>query len=69
MKALIGVAAAVAGYLYLRRTRPGALQKLEGQAKTIVGGLSRCVAAWPWYSATSVTWASGGRFNFTTGSG
>jgi uncharacterized protein YjbJ (UPF0337 family) len=40
MKALIGLAAAVAGYLYLRRTRPGAVQKLEGRAKTMVGDLT-----------------------------
>jgi len=40
MKTLIGLAAAVAGYLYLRRARPGAAQKLEGRAKTIVGGLT-----------------------------
>jgi uncharacterized protein YjbJ (UPF0337 family) len=40
MKTLIGLAAAAAGYLYLRRARPGAVQKLEGRARTIIGGLT-----------------------------
>ena len=41
MKALISLVAAAAGYLYLRRSRPDAAQKLEGQAKRIVGALRR----------------------------
>ena len=41
MKALVSLAAAAAGYLYLRRSRPGAAQKLEGQAKRIVSALRR----------------------------
>ena len=40
MKALIGLAAAVAGYLYLRRRRPGTAQKLEGRAKTMFARLT-----------------------------
>ena len=40
MKALIGLASAVAGYLYIRRAHPGAAQKVEGRATRIIGGLT-----------------------------
>ncbi len=37
MKAMLALAALAGGYLYLRKSRPGAAQQLEGRARNLVG--------------------------------
>ena len=40
MKGLLALAALAGGYLYLRKSRPGTAQQLEGKAKNIVGKMT-----------------------------
>jgi uncharacterized protein YjbJ (UPF0337 family) len=40
VKGLLALAALAGGYLYLRKSRPGTAQQLEGRAKNLVGKMT-----------------------------